>query len=128
MVHAMVGERMSKERGMTLVELLAAIVIVSIIVVPMVGYLQQGRMIARESQMEFKALQAAQAQMETLWVQPWGDLVSGELTDAPFPIDKLRWTVDESIPNLKRVEVRVDWRDSNGNQQSFSLVTMRNSR
>jgi prepilin-type N-terminal cleavage/methylation domain-containing protein len=120
----------NNDRGFTLVEMLVTVVLLSAILLPLIGYLNQARMISAEAHLEANAMRLAQTQMETLLSLSWRTLQSGSRDEGlETPFEQLRWTVStEGNPQLKKIEVRVDWRDLRGNEQSFSLVTIRSPR
>jgi prepilin-type N-terminal cleavage/methylation domain-containing protein len=121
---------MKDERGFTIVELLVAVVLLSVILLPLIGYLNQARMISAEAHLEGEAMRLSQTYMENLLSLPWNSIQSGiQNSELETPFEKIEWVVtNEGNTQLKRIEVSVDWRDSRGNVQSYSLVTFRTSR
>jgi prepilin-type N-terminal cleavage/methylation domain-containing protein len=122
---------MKNERGFTLVEMLVVIVLLSVLLVPMIGYFIQSRMVSSDAHIEGEATRVAQSQMESLIATPWEAIQSGQKPDSdlPVPFEQMTWTVsDEGTSLLKRLEVQVKWRDLRGTEQSYTMVTFRSSR
>lgn len=116
---------MKNDKGMTLVELLVAIVLLSIIIMPLIGYMNQARKASFSAHLEAEAMRIAQMHIESLKSRPYSDIIDQtiSLTSQP-PFTEVSYDVNDTEDNkMKIINVKVYWRDGNNVNQSHSLVT-----
>jgi prepilin-type N-terminal cleavage/methylation domain-containing protein len=121
-------QRVSGQRGVSFVEVLAALVVFSIVVIGLSPALLSSRKVAELGKNQSIATALAQDKIEQLRVS--SSPITGN--DGPLQpsgagggIFSRSWTVtaDTPIPNVNRVAVTVTWRDR-PNTSSVTLVTL----
>lgn len=107
--------------GFTMLEVLAAIAILAITVVPLVGLLSTAITIHVQREQETRAAFLAQLKLEeiknivTLDFGSDYNKPAGDATDFPAPNSRFRYTVTDNVdPDIKDITVRV-WCDKDGN-------------
>jgi len=125
------GTRWSNQRGFTVVELMAALLLFSIGLVALARVLPQGMEVRDRGRRMTVAMQLAREQIETLRSLPFTDpdLANGQHVDNQVLRNgtyRRRWTVqdDTPLPNMMRIEVRVAFTTSEADSEAV-IVTQR---
>ena len=123
--------RWGNQRGFTVVELMAALLLFSIGIVALARVLPQGMEIRDRGRRMTVATQLAREEIETLRSLPFSD---PDLTDGLHVDDEVllngayrrRWTVqnDTPLPDMMRIEVRVAFTTSEADSEAV-IVTQR---
>ncbi len=123
--------RWGNQRGFTVVELMAALLLFSIGLVALARVLPQGMEVRDRGRRMTVATQFARGEIEILRSLPFSD---PDLTDGLHVDDEVlvngryrrRWTVqnDTPIPNMMRIEVRVAFSTSEADSEAV-IVTQR---
>ncbi len=97
------------DRGFTMIELLVAVVILSVALVPLLGLFVQGRTVSSESWDQVTAVSLAQGKIEELKGMPFGALADEGPTPFPEPFASLCYTtgIEKVEPGLVEITVTV---------------------
>lgn len=108
-------------KGFSLIELMIAIVIISIALIPMLNMFDMGASTQKRGELELEALNVAQGEMERLIADFYNgsSISSSNKTVNAFNVVT---TVNDSGTNLKQINVLVNY-NFNGNNKTVSLTT-----
>lgn len=118
--------RRRDESGYSLIEVLAAVAIIGIAVIPLMGLFSAGLYSTAEAYYSTIAVNLAQAKIDELRYGPYGQVISESraAVGADYPgFYRTVEVVDES-PRLKRVTVTVDYQVKNRAPKPARLVTL----
>lgn len=107
------------DRGFTLIELMVAVLILAVALIPLLGMFVQSRVVSGESWDEVTAVSLAQGKMEELKQMPFSALADEGPTPFAEPFDAMRYlvSVENVAPGLVEITVTVS-SDSGGEEVS----------
>ena len=140
----MEGTVYSNKRGFTIIELMIAILILTIGMVGLLDTLGKYLQINLDNTMRNEAMRIVEAQMEQLRNTPFSSLPANGTTTTtnqngvfrqttiPFQIDtivndlSLRTDVVPSVPNSKAIQVKVTWTNKGTTHQQYAATVITN--
>lgn len=112
------------KKGFTLLEILIAIIILTVGVVSITSAFSTGIYASADIENVNTALNIAQAKMEEIKNTAYAGIInSGPASDANFTNFNITISVTESLVNLKSVNTKVEWQVKGG-QANVTLATL----
>ena len=102
--------------GFSLIELMVAVTILGVGVLALAGLYPLATQKVVRGDLESRATFLGQAKIEELKRTSWDNLVATNGTDTVETVFVRNWTVtvDDPVPDMKRVNITVGWRDTRG--------------
>ncbi len=119
--------RFRKSKGFTMIEVLIALVILSVALLALAGLMIYTTRSNSFGNHMTEATTLAQDKLEELRVTSWGDLLSGEYQDkvtTATGIEYTRiWNIANATDNLRNVTVTVTWNSGSNSTRFVSAIS-----